>query len=261
MKRLKIVQISDFHFGESMQNLTALAMAQEQINCLKPDALIMNGDLTNDGYMSQYEEALNYLKGFRQKPLVVVGNHDARNSGEKIFEKLFGELPRTVRISKDILWVGLDSTIPDLDGGRMGRFQYRWLSRQLEANRGKFMIVTLHHHLVPTPSKGREEALMYDAGDALETMTANGVNLALCAHGHVPYAWLIEGLVISYSGTTGSSKLPLETKHSYNLIEREESGGITITQCEIESGKKRILARYSPESIRFKRMKNVQFHA
>ena len=68
-------------------------------------------------------------------------------------------------------------------------------------------VFVLHHHLLPVPGTGRERNIVYDAGDAIECLQRAGVNLVLCGHKHVPYAWRLENLFVINTGTVSSLRL------------------------------------------------------
>src|SRR5487761_1474108 len=96
-----------------------------------------------------------------------------------------------------------ESTEPDLDNGQIGRGRYRWIAEQF-AEPADLRVFVLHHHLLPVPGTGRERNIVNDAGDALEALQHADVDLVLCGHKHVPYAWQLEGLFIVNAGTVSS---------------------------------------------------------
>ena len=81
-----------------------------------------------------------------------------------------------------------------------------------------FRIFVLHHHLLPVPGTGRERNIVYDAGDAIECLQRSKVNLVLCGHKHVPYAWRLENLFVVNAGTVSSMRLRGNTRPCYNVI-------------------------------------------
>jgi Icc protein len=62
---------------------------------------------------------------------------------------------------------------------------------------------------------------VFDAGDLLEILIGNRVNLVLSGHKHVPYVWRLENLYIVNAGTCASLRLRGHTKPCYNVIEIE----------------------------------------
>ena len=60
--------------------------------------------------------------------------------------------------------------------------------------------------------------MVYDAGDTLEVLQRCGVNLVLCGHKHVPYAWRLENLFVVNAGTVSSLRLRGNTRPCYNIV-------------------------------------------
>jgi len=217
-KPVVIAQISDLHCG-SMYFRSALAEQMlEEVNDLAPDIVVVTGDLTDMGLRDEYDRARALLDRIEcDRMLVVPGNHDARNVGEVHFEALFGS--RSPEIEMDgVHLIGLDSSEPDLDSGRVGREKYRWLEERF-AEPSEFKIVAIHHHLVPVPGTGRERNIVADAGDLLRVLTESGVDLVLCGHKHVPNVWRLEDLFIVNSGTTTSVRVRGREEPGYNVLE------------------------------------------
>ena len=217
---LTIVHLSDTHGGSSFFLPNLLERAIDEINEMEPDAVVMTGDLTDEGFRQQYRSAQSYL--FRIKcpqRLVVPGNHDSRNVGHIHFEELIGPRDSVIHLP-GITIVGVDSSEPDLDSGRIGRESYAWLE---EAFRDEnFKIFALHHHLLPVPATGRERNIVSDAGDVLEVLLKIGVDVVLTGHKHVPYAWKLENLFVVNAGTVATLRLRGRTKPCYNLIKLEK---------------------------------------
>jgi 3',5'-cyclic-AMP phosphodiesterase len=217
-RRFCIAHISDLHCGSLHFQPELLERAIEEINELQPEVTILSGDLTTDGFKAEYEAAREYVEKIDCDDLIVVpGNHDSRNVGYVHFEELFG--PRTCDLHKDgVSIVAVDSSEPDLDHGQIGRNRYRLIEEQF-SRAAELRIFVLHHHLIPVPGTGRERNVVYDAGDLLEVLLRCGVNLVLCGHKHVPYAWKLEDLFVVSAGTVSSLRLRGHTRPCYNIVE------------------------------------------
>ena len=217
---LTIVQLSDLHCGQQFFLPNLLERAIAETNELEPDVVVISGDLTSHGFKPEYELAKQYIDTIKCESLVVIpGNHDSRNVGYVHFEEMFGERNSVLRLD-DITIVAVDSTEPDLDNGQIGRGRYRWIAEQF-AEPAELRIFVLHHHLLPVPGTGRERNIVNDAGDALEALQHAGVDLVLCGHKHVPYAWRLEDLFVVNAGTVSSSRLRGNGRPCYNVIEVE----------------------------------------
>lgn len=217
-KPVVIAQVSDIHCG-SIYHRRALADAMvEEVNRLAPDIVAVTGDLTDMGFHDEYLEARALLDRIEcERMLVVPGNHDARNVGEVHFEAMFGPRNPEIRLG-GVHVLGIDSSEPDLDSGRVGRERYLWIEERF-AEPSEFKILAIHHHLVPVPGTGRERNIVADAGDLLRVLTGNGVDLVLCGHKHVPNVWRLEDLFLVNAGTTCTVRLRGREQPCYNVLE------------------------------------------
>ncbi len=216
---MRIVHFSDIHCGSQYFVSNLLDRTLVEINDLAPDMVVLTGDLTNMGYRQEFREAREYLDRLEcQDVIVVPGNHDSRNVGYMHFERLFSS--RDSAISKGgVTILGIDSTEPDLDYGRVGRHRYDWIEENYAQHPDDFKIFALHHHLLPVPGTGRERNIVHDAGDVLEVLIASGVKLVLTGHKHVPYAWRLEDMFVVNTGTVSTLRLRGNTKPCYNVVE------------------------------------------
>lgn len=230
-----IAQLSDLHCGSPFFDENLLECAVDEVRGLRPDLVVVGGDLTTEGYAHEFRTAQRLLEPLfadNLTTLVIPGNHDAKNVGYLHFRDTFGpgdvagKGDRVLRLSVDIAGrgptrvcvVGMDSTKPDLAEGEIGRERYQWLHDQFEPEADE-RIFALHHHLVPVPGTGRERNTVWDAGDVLAVLAEAGVNLVLSGHKHVPYVWLINDVLVVNSGTVSSHRLRGYVRPSYNVLE------------------------------------------
>ncbi len=86
---MKFVQISDLHVGGLFKQ-DAFNTLVEEINELNPDAIIISGDLTDEGLIFQFKKAADEIKKFRCPHLIIFpGNHDYRHTGYLFFKSIF----------------------------------------------------------------------------------------------------------------------------------------------------------------------------
>lgn len=227
--RFRLAQFSDIHCGDPRFDAPLLHSVIDQINAEKPDLVIVPGDLTASGYPDEFAEARRFLDLLDcPEVAVLIGNHDSRKVGYELFEEIFGDRYRQwdfsfrVDCDKDVdehvTVVGLDSTKPDLDDGEIGRHRHRWLRQQLQDATG-FRLVALHHHLVSIPGTGRERNVVWDAGEVLEILAEQNVDLVVAGHKHVPFVWPTAGMLVVTSGTASTWRTRGFTPPSYNMID------------------------------------------
>jgi 3',5'-cyclic AMP phosphodiesterase CpdA len=114
--------------------------------------------------------------------------------------------------------VGVDSSEPDLNEGKVGRVHYPWITKEFQTP-SALNIFVLHHHLLPIPGTGRERSTVMDAGDLLEVLIHAGVDVVLSGHKHVPYVWRLEDLYVANAGTVSSMRVRGHGKPCYNVLE------------------------------------------
>ncbi|MFN2388140.1 MAG: metallophosphoesterase [Actinomycetota bacterium] len=226
---LTIAQISDIHCGHPKFEPELMERVLEEILHLKPDLVVVAGDLTSDGYAPEYREAKRYLDRLASLEMVVVpGNHDLKNVGFLHFQDAFGRSERVVRLpfgkadgEQPDRWatvVAVNSSKPDLNEGEVGHGRYDWIRQSFEWLQD-YRIFVLHHHLVSVPGTGRERNIVWDAGDVLALLIELEVDLVLCGHKHVPNVWQLGEMLLVSSGTATSHRVRGYTRPSYNVIE------------------------------------------
>jgi 3',5'-cyclic-AMP phosphodiesterase len=86
---MKIVQISDIHVGSQFQE-EVFDNVVDEINELAPSAILVTGDLTNEGLLKEYEKCKAKFSKFETEKIITIsGNHDYRNTGYLLFKKYF----------------------------------------------------------------------------------------------------------------------------------------------------------------------------
>jgi len=227
--RFVIAQLSDIHCGDCRFDPKLGESCLREVEAAQPDVALVPGDLTASGYPEEYEEALAFLERLPCPWFVVPGNHDERNVGWRIYERLFG--PRWHRRDVDfgvaterrqcqtMRVVACDSSEPDLNEGELGRVRHTWIAENFEGAEDAFRVVMMHHHLIAVPNTGRERNTLNDAGDVLAVLGEQGVDLVLSGHKHVPHLWNVSGMAILTSGTATTWRIRGEVPPSLNIIE------------------------------------------
>jgi 3',5'-cyclic AMP phosphodiesterase CpdA len=202
------------------------------VNAVRPDLVVVGGDLTASGFLDEFEQAREYIGRIECTDVVTIpGNHDASNVGwvhcERLFCATFSAQTFAIGAASGsepndrIRIVTADSTRPDVNQGEIGRSRYEWIAESFE---GEFRhkIFVLHHHLLAIPGTGRELSVVLDGGDVMWALARAGVDVVLSGHKHAPWVWDVgRGLVIT-SGTAGTWRTRGEIPPSYNIIKFDE---------------------------------------
>jgi 3',5'-cyclic AMP phosphodiesterase CpdA len=237
--KLTIVQISDIHCGHISFEPQLMEKCIEETLQLKPDLVVIAGDLTSEGYAPQFRQAKKYLDRLSSLEMIVIpGNHDLMNVGFLHFRDAFGKSDRVMRVpfsgsdgvqpDRYATVVAVNSSKPDLADGEIGHLRYDWIRQSFEWP-DDYRVFILHHHLVSVPGTGRERNIVWDAGDVLALLAELDVHLVLSGHKHVPNVWQFGSMLLVNSGTASTGRVRGYTRPSYNVIEITDER-VRITQ-------------------------------
>ncbi len=193
-----LAQISDLHFLPAgtlafgrVDTAGCLGRALDHLNALEPaaDAVLITGDLCNDGDASVWAELMAMLGRLRAPIFPIPGNHDDRELMRAAFahRDLF-PAAGPLRFAADLgplRLLGLDSLIPRQPAGRLGADQLAWLDGQLGAAPDRPTLVALHHPPFRTGIDHMDRMMLED-GEALAEVVGRHpqVERVLCGHVH-----------------------------------------------------------------------------
>ncbi len=230
-----IVQLSDIHVGSQFKPKT-FARVVNEVNKLNPDAIIITGDLTNEGLINEYKDCKKLVSKFKAKKIIAIsGNHDYRNTGYLAFKKFF-PFQAINELGNNVVIVTLGTARPDRNEGEVGYRQNLWLERTMTKYKNKVKILAMHHHLVGIPDTGSDRLTVIDAGDILRTILQTNVNLVLCGHKHRPWVWNFKNLQIVNAGTASSERVRGLFENTYNIITIK--GDKVLVDLKIVGGKR-----------------------
>jgi 3',5'-cyclic AMP phosphodiesterase CpdA len=160
-KPVLLVQLSDLHVGANENGVDPVPHLEAVITAVRslpnrPDAVLVSGDLTDDGAEDGYRLARGLLERLEAPVHVLPGNHDDRGRLRAAFG-LPGEGNEPIRYSVgvgDLRLVVFDSNVPGQDPGRYDAEQLRWLDAELSAEPERPTLLALHH---PPLATGIEE--------------------------------------------------------------------------------------------------------
>ena len=243
-----IVQLSDIHVGSQFQ-APVFDKVISEVNEIKPDAILISGDLTNEGLIKEYEKCKELVSKLNCKKIIAIsGNHDYRNSGYLAFKKYF-PFQTINELGEDVVLVTIGTARPDRNEGESGYRQNLWLERTMEKYQDKVKILAMHHHLVGVPDTGSDRVTVIDAGDVLRTILDTKVDLVLCGHKHRPWIWRFSDLSIVNAGTASSDRVRGLFENTYNIITIENKK--IKVDLKIVGGKRTLLEDMVKNYARF----------
>ena len=188
-----LVQLTDLHVGGNENGLDPIPRLEAVLEAVRrlpnpPDAVLVSGDLTDDGAADGYRLAKEMLAGLELPLHVLPGNHDDRARLREAFE-LPGDGDEPINYSawvSDLRLVAFDSIVPGRDPGDFPPEQLRWLDQALAAEPEAPTLLALHH---PPLSTGIAEwdaiNLSTAQREALATVLARHSQVLGIAGGHL----------------------------------------------------------------------------
>ena len=169
-----------------VETMNAAVIAEMQT--LGPDAVVVKGDLTDQGTEDQLAAFLAAYGVFGERLSFVRGNHDAMLDPTLAVEGA----PFTVELAGVTLAV-LDTVEPGRAGGRLTADQVQWLDDLAEETTGPLLVFG-HHHVWPLDAPVRPDdyfGIRPDDSEALVAVVARRENIAgyFAGHTHGNKVW------------------------------------------------------------------------
>lgn len=187
-----IVHISDIHFGRV--DYAVAASLIEKINELKPNVVVVSGDLTQRARSAQFVEARRFLDKLPKPQIVVPGNHDIPL--HNVFARFATPLEKYKRYITDdlqpfykdeeIAVLGINTarslTIKD---GRVNERQVAVIREKLCGLPDETLKVLVTHHPFDLPPGYDDDQIVGRAEMAMREITDCGADVFLSGHIHV----------------------------------------------------------------------------
>jgi 3',5'-cyclic-AMP phosphodiesterase len=153
-ERFLLAQLSDPHVSDGDDSAAlALDAAARQVAAFEPapGAVLVSGDLTEHGSVSEYERVRELLLALTMPVHVLAGNHDDAQALRRSFPlppaiaHAASDDYRYVTRCGPLRLIGCDTTRPGRDDGEFGPERLSWLEAQLTEDRDTPTIVAMHH--------------------------------------------------------------------------------------------------------------------
>lgn len=193
---IRLIQISDLHFGEQPGDLLAagintddtFAAIADRIAALQPDWIVATGDLAQDPLPGTYRRLARAFDSLPVPVHALPGNHDNAAMLGRFLGDETGLLQRRVVLGNWQLLL-LDTTWHEQPHrGRLGSSELAWLDRTLEKTSAYHSLVCLHHHPISVGSPWMDAIGLEDAGHLFESLARHAhVRGVLFGHVHQPF--------------------------------------------------------------------------
>lgn len=237
---MQLVHITDLHFG--CEDKTALAAVAKYIRNLKPDAVIVTGDISKDGLATEIDAACEWIRSLESPAMLTPGNHDVPYY--EMWGRLLYPWDRIRRAQHGIqheAWHTDQWSIVPINTARAWQFRFNWA--QGEISRGQTAIaatelqrakpgalrIVISHHPLDWPNDAPIKGLTRGGIRGLHKLADAGAELFLSGHLHFASARLFETRALSIVSGTLSQRLRHEPC-AFTVIRRPDP---TIIETEV----------------------------
>jgi len=184
-----------------------LTRAISWLTDLKPDALVVSGDLINDGWTEGYAEIEARLSTLNCPVLLVPGNSDDSRAMRGAFTKRFGATDDSnpmhfkAKIG-GLRLVGIDSCLAGSAGGDVAP-HLGWLKEALGAQGEQPTLLFSHHHFVPSGIPPMDDVMAKGATQLGELLAQRSHRPLAISSGHVhrPMSAMLAGFPAHICGS------------------------------------------------------------
>jgi Icc protein len=206
----------------STKNLTKII---QQINKLDFDALLISGDLTHNGTLNSYHILKKILSPINQPIFVIAGNHDNPNNLAQVFED---NLFKTFKLG-DWEVININSVQTLKTSGFVHQKNLQQLDKLLSKSNSKYIIVVLHHPIVPMNSSWDDKLSLENPQDLFKILDKHSkIRTVLFGHSHESAQFFHTGFNIISCPST-ALQFNQETRIGFNKYSLNNNGTINYT--------------------------------
>ena len=190
-----LVHLSDLHFGRIDEALIGPLTAQ--ISRLKPDTLVVSGDLTQRARTVQFQDARRFLDTLAMPQIIVPGNHDIPL--HNVFGRFLQPLDKYRRYitqelapfygDDEIAVIGINTARSlTLKNGRVNEEQLAQVRQRLQGLPDTVVKIVVTHHPFDLPLHRGRGDLVGRASAAMSVFAGCRIDMLLAGHLHASHA-------------------------------------------------------------------------
>jgi len=248
MSPFTIAQLSDTHIRKPgiplFNGVDSNTQLQKAIDWLLSDqlsinAVVISGDLTQDGLVEEYQHLRQLLTPLaKQMPIyLALGNHDHFENFIQVFSDYPGiaqtrvqdALQYRVKIGNYQILI-LDSLEAGNDQGHLNPQRLDWLNQQLQSTTDKTVIV-IHHPMIDVGNPLMDDMHVFESeafGQIVEKH--QHIELILCGHIHRTIFGKFKQVPVIIGPST-AHQYPINVTHASAKILSKEAPGFLIHTC------------------------------
>ncbi|WP_051208759.1 metallophosphoesterase [Propionicicella superfundia] len=228
---LVIAHLSDPHLAtpghpdaERTRTRLALALAAVAGREQPPAAVVITGDLTQDGDEASYADLRDLVHpaaaAMGAQVLCVPGNHDRREAyAEVLLGRRSSEPVLQVLDVAGLRVIGLDSSVPGRHHGALDPDHLDALRAELATPARRGTVLALHHPPLPPVLDFMQDFILMTRDELASAIAGSDVRAILTGHLHHPYFATFAGVPVA---TASSISRPVDlTRPSAEVVDRD----------------------------------------
>ena len=212
---MRIAHISDLHIVADGATLGVAPMAQNlarvvtDLNSVKPDLVLVSGDIANTAQLAETRRAAYILNQLQMPYYVTPGNHDDRGvlweafGGQAVPAREIGHLSYALNAGGYRI-IGLDSSDPEHRNGMICDSRASWLESQLAEFGETPTLIFMHHPPVKCGVEETDNPPLKGAELLARVVSRHSqIERILCGHIHLPVQALWQGRQVCTAPSLG----------------------------------------------------------
>ncbi|MFW0783033.1 metallophosphoesterase [Gordonia sp. CPCC 206044] len=225
-----VAHISDLHCNGTRFNRSRIEATLSYINARADGlgALLVTGDITDEGSESEYREAYDVLES--PLPMIITaGNHDERrNFNRGLLQRDTDEPVNHAVVIDGVLFLVVDSSIPGRNDGYIDNDTLAWMVTEIESADPTTRVIIAFHHPPVTLQMTFMDTIRQNGEDRLASLVDRHPNIVgfVCGHAHTPAVTTFAGRPLAVApGVASTLNLPFEGEE---IVNRGQPPGIAF---------------------------------
>lgn len=200
-----IFQISDFHFlSENERSVTNLkkVIKSMQEQDVRPDIILISGDITHQQEYSSYGEVFALLAPFKVPLYCITGNNDSSSGLMRALREYLPQHPQSemtdalqyVVDDYPFQIITLDSFAENMTSGEVDKERLNWLEQKLLDNPEKKSVLVMVHQFTAPNALNRPIRPWFEAFNRIIAEHADTVKLVVSGHLHASLSASVNGV-------------------------------------------------------------------
>ena len=196
-----------------------------QHNCMDADAVIVTGDISQDGSDSSYRFALMQLSRMNLPLYYISGNHDNKFIMDFVFSessqvKCFYELDQ-----KDWKFINVNTVQDGTDSGFISENRLLIIEQEIIQNKEMKIALFMHHHPVSVGIPLVDECMLINNREIMNLCDAHHqIKVIACGHAHTDYTKKYNNCIIDGCPATcfqwcdGAADIKTKNKRGFKVL-------------------------------------------